>query len=356
MTKTRITCAVLGVICLVAAALMAWLVTPKWVARVPSDHTVDRTYEGTFKSLLDPGVLAQGNLQQAIKSNVPLTVVQHVQVDKTSGNKALISDTRTTSAAGAKVEQTKWDYAIDRRSLEAISNHPSDWVVIPAQGLTVSWPFGAEKKNYQGWTPETRTTTPLTYLREEKKQGITTYVYEAKAPSAKIVDDQILAVLPKTLPLALLRQLGQGGALPAGEAAQLAQILPQLPESVPLAYTFQDDSTFWVDPSTGLVIDVHRTQQRVAGIALPTGTAVPLLPVAVAAYQDTAASSQKAADEARHGRTVIRWLGVYLPIILLAVGVVLVLLALLLRGRRRPAAAAPSDVPPTGGGAHMDQV
>ncbi|GAA1996995.1 DUF3068 domain-containing protein [Catenulispora subtropica] len=335
MTKTSITCAVVGVISLVAAALMAWLVTPTWVARVPSGRAIDRSYEGTFQTLLDPAALAQGNLAAAIKSNVPMTVDQHVDVEKTSGNKALVSDARVTTAAGTKVEQTTWDYAVDRQSLEAVSSYPSDWVVIPAQGLTVSWPFGAEKKAYQGWTPETRTTATLTYLREEEKQGITTYVYQAKAAPAKIVDEQILGPLPKTLPLTLLKQLGQIAPLPADKAAQLAQILPQLPQTVPMAYAFQDESTFWVDPSTGLVIDVQRNQQRVAEIAPPAGAAVPLLPVAATTYHLTLASSQKAASDAKHGATVIRWLGVYLPIILLALGVVLLVVAALLW--RRPA-------------------
>ncbi|GAA2064111.1 hypothetical protein GCM10009839_89450 [Catenulispora yoronensis] len=346
MTKTRIVCAVLGVLCLVGAGLMAWLVTPKWVARVPDGRAIDRTYEGTFQTLLDPAALAQGNALAAFKSNVPMKVEQHVKVEKTSGDKALISDSRTTTAAGAKVEQTKWDYAVDRQTLEASAGHPSDWVVIPAQGLTVSWPFGAEKKAYQGWTPETRTTATLAYLREEKKQGLTTYVYQAKAPAAKIVDDQILAALPKSLPLTLFKSLGESGALPAAQAGQLAQILPQLPAEVPLAYAFQDESTFWVDPSTGLVIDVQRTQERIAEIALPTGAAVPLLPVVAATYHDTAASSQQAADDARHGATVIHWLGVYLPLILLIVGLLLLAFVVYLWLRGRPSGGQPAT--PTG--------
>jgi hypothetical protein len=338
VTKTRIACAVVGVLSLVAAALMAWWITPSYVARIPDGKNISRNYEGTFQSLLDPTALASGNLLGAIKQNVPMSVAQDVKVEKTSGGKALISDSRTTSAGGTKVEQTKWEYAVDRKSLEAVSSHPSSWNVIPAQGLTVSWPFGAQKKNYQGWTPETQTVAPLTYLRSEKKQGITTYVYEAKVSPTKIVDPQILATLPKQLPSSLLKLLGTAGALPAAQVAQLAQILPELPAEVTMAYTFQDDSTFWIDPNTGLVIDVQRNQQRVAAIALPNGTTVPLIPAVAATYQTAPASAQKAADDARHGRTVIRWLGVYLPIILLALGFVLLVLAGglgLLRGRRR---------------------
>jgi hypothetical protein len=352
MTKTRIACAVVGVLSLVAAALMAWWITPTYVARIPDGKNLARNYEGTFQTLLNPQALATGDLLGAIKQNVPLTVAQDVKVEQTSGNTALVSDSRTTQAGGGKVEQTKWDYAVDRQSLEAVSNHPSSWTVIPAHGLTVSWPIGAAKKNYTGWTPETQTTATLTYLRSESKQGLTTYVYEAKVPPTKIVDPQILASLPKALPVNLLKLLATApGAVPPAQAAQLAQLLPQLPDPVPLAYTLQDDSTFWVDPYTGLVIDVQRTQERIANIALPTGTTVPLLPAVAATYKDTAASSQQAANDARHGRNVIRWLGVYLPIILLALGFVLLVLVLLLflrDRRRRPAGPGPGPVSDTG--------
>jgi hypothetical protein len=184
-------------------------------------------------------------------------------------------------------------------------------------------------------------------VRSEQKQGLTTYVYEAKVPPTKIVDDQILATLPKALPLSLLKLLGQAGTLPPAQAAQLAQILPRLPDPVPLAYALQDDSLFWIDPSTGLVIDVQRTQQRVAEIALPGTAPVPLLPAVAVVYHDSAASSAQAADDARHGRTVIRWLGVYLPIILLVFGVVMLALAGLLRGRRPPTAPAAPAAPAT---------
>src|SRR5512139_1291035 len=230
MTKTRITCAVLGVVSLVAAALLAWWITPTFVARVPDGRDTKRALEGTFQTLLDPAALAQGNLLQAVKSNVPMAINQVVDVEQTSGDNALISDSRTTTAGGTKLEQTRWQYAVDRYSLEAVGNHPSDWNVVPAQGLTVNWPLGAQKKTYQGWTPETRTTTPLSYVRSEDKQGITAYVYQAKVAPTKIVDEQILATLPKALPQSLFKLLGQAGLLPAAQAAKLAQVLPQLPD------------------------------------------------------------------------------------------------------------------------------
>ena len=219
--------------------------------------------------------------------------------------------------------------------------------MIPAKGLTVSWPFGAQKKNYEGWTPETQTTAPLTYLRSEKKQGITTNVYEAKVAPTKIVDPQILAALPKQLPAASSSCSPPPATSPRPRPHSWRRSSPA-PGRGPMAYTFQDDSTFWVDPDTGLVIDVQRNQQRIAAIALPTGTPVPLIPAVAATYETTPASPKQAADDASNGSNVIRWLGVYIPIILLVLGVVLLALTAFLfwRGRRRGPTVPPA---PTAG-------
>jgi hypothetical protein len=344
MKKTRIACAAVGVFLLAAALLLAFLITPKWIARLPSDTHKTRTYEGTFQSLLDPQALATGNVAGIFKTGVPLAITQEVKVEKTSGNTALVGDTRVTSAGGTPIEHTKWEYALDRRSLEAVKSRPSGWTVVDASGLTVSWPFDADTKTYQGWTPETQKTAPLTYLREESKQGLSTYVFQAKVPATKIVDSQILATLPKALPKDLLAAFAQSGAVPAAEAQALGKALPALADPVPLAYTFEDDSQFWIEPTTGVVIDLQRTQKRVAELELPGGTAVPLLPVAVVSYHEAPASVKNAAKDASDGRSTIRLFQLILPIILAVVGAVLLLLAVLLRGRRVQTPAPP--VPP----------
>ena len=65
MTKTRIACAVVGVLSLVAAALLAWWITPSYVARTPSGKNIERTYDGTFQSLLDPLIVGEEHAEIA---------------------------------------------------------------------------------------------------------------------------------------------------------------------------------------------------------------------------------------------------------------------------------------------------
>ena len=198
------------------------------MARLPDNVDVQRPLAGTFKTLLDGQALAQGSLATALKHDVPLAIDRQVKVLKTSSNTALVSDARTTTAAGTKVEQTTWQYAVDRRNLEPSTHHPSNWSVVDAHGLTISFPFGAKKQAYTGWVPETATTTPVTYTRSEQRSGLQTYVYQANVTPTRITDSQVLAGLPKALPQSQLKLLVQFGPLTPDQQQKLTALLPTL--------------------------------------------------------------------------------------------------------------------------------
>jgi len=342
---------VVGLVLIAGAFVVAFYITPTYVARLPGDTDAKRTYTGTFKTLLDAQEVAKGNLVTAVKQNVPLSIDRAVTVDATSGNTALVSDSRTTSAAGTPVEKTTWQYAVNRKTLEPATSHPSSWTVIDAKGLTVSWPFGAKKTTYTGWRPETKTTTPLTYSRTESKSGLSTYVYEASLPPTRITDAQVLAGLPPAVPQKTLALVAQLGTLSAAAKLQLAALLPTLGDPVPLSYTLQSADTFWIEPETGVVIDTQRSQQRVAGVVVPKdGTFLPLLPVSDVSYQQTADSVKAAADDASDGRDAISIIGTILPIVAGVVGALLVAGALLIRRRGNLGSAAPDAGPGPGSG------
>lgn len=337
---------VVGLALIASAFVLAYVITPDYLKRLPDDTDTTRSYDGTFKTLVDAQEVAKGNIAAAIKANVPLSVQRTVKVEKTSGNTALVSDSRTTKAAGAQVEKTDWKYAVNRKTLEAASSHPSDWTVVDAQGLTVSWPLGAQKKTYVGWRPETETTTPLTYTRSESKSGVGTYVYDAHLPPTRITDKQVLASLPPAVPKATLALVGQLGTLTPQAKLQLTALLQKLSDPVPLAYTLESTDTFWIHPETGIVVDTRRSQQRVAGVVDPgSGAFLPLLPVSDVSYQATAKSVSAAADDAKDAHDAITFVGTILPIIVGIVGAILVAAALLIR-RRRPRTDTPAPPSP----------
>jgi Porin PorA len=349
MRKTAIYLAVVGVVFLVAAGLLAFWITPQFAARLPSSSNTTRTYGGQIAVVVIPTALQQGNLAGAIKRGLPETVNRHVQVLQTSGNTALVSDTIKATTSGQPVGTISSQYALDRHSLEATASHPSSWTVTNATGLTVSWPIGAKQQNYTGWVPFTETTTQLKYLRQEQHGGVNTYVYQATVPPTPIKNPQVLGTLPKALPVGILRAAGAAGLVPTSQLASLAKLFPGASQ-IPLGYTYQATTTYWVAPATGIVVDLSSSEKQMAGIPLPNGKVVSLIPVLADSFKGTPASVQAAATDAKNSSNAINTLGVTIPIIATVVGFVLVVIAIILwfRGRGRGMAAAaqppPADV------------
>jgi hypothetical protein len=329
MRKTATTSGVIGLVLLIAAALMAWWITPSYIARMPSSYNTTRTFDGTISTLFSPAALATGNLAGAIKTGLPATISETVKVQQTSGNTALVQDTRNITVAGHLVGQTVSPYALDRQTLEATSSHPGSWSVIPATGLTVSWPLGAKQQDYTGWVYQTNTTTTLRYVNQVQQGGINTYEYQATVPPTQIKNPQLLASLPKSLPVSLLPSLRAAGLISPTVLASLAKAFPGA-ASVPLTYTYQAADTYYVAPATGLVVNLSNSETEMGGIALPNGTIIPLIPVLAYTYHASPATLSAAVNDANNGSGTITAWGATAPIAAAAVGFVLLVLAALL--------------------------
>jgi hypothetical protein len=332
--------AVIGVLLLAAAGVLYWAVVPN-KAQLPSDTNTTRQYSGTAKVLVNPAALAAGDQQRGVVTNVPVQASETVKALATSGSVAQVSDTRTLTAGGQNAGQTQATYAVDRKSLEATTSHPSNWTVVPAQGLTVSFPIPSKQQAYTGWVSDTHTTTQLKYVRQESVNGVNTYVYQAQVPDTPIKDPQILQGLPTQLPGTLIGALGSALPLPDQMKAQLAQLLPQLSgQTVPLSYTYSSTATYWVEPTTGEVVNVQQEEIRQAGLGLPGGLS-PKVPVYDVTTKGTEASVASATSDASHDANQLNLYGKTLPLIFLIVGVVALIVGILLlvMGRRRPPAS-----------------
>ncbi|HXZ65666.1 MAG TPA: porin PorA family protein [Streptosporangiaceae bacterium] len=334
MRKAAVACGVIGLVLLICGGLLAWWITPSYIARLPGNYNKTRTYDGTIHALFNPAALATGDLAAAIRTNLPATLTDNVKVLQTSGNSALVQDTRVIKASGSPVATTVQHYSLDRTTLEATASHPSSWVVTPAKGLTVSWPLGAKKQTYTGWVPLTETTTPVRYVGESQQGGITTYEYRASVPPTRIRNTQVLAALPKSLPASLVARLTAAGVISPSEAAGLATAFPGA-TSIPLGYTYQASNTYFVAPATGLVVNVANNETETGGILMPTGTITPVIPVLSDSYHASPASLSAAVSDANSGSNTITAWGVAVPIALAVVGFLLVLLAIFLWLRKR---------------------
>jgi hypothetical protein len=330
--------AIIGVLLMGAAATLHYVVVPRQ-SKLPTDTDETRHYAGTANVLVNPQALAAGDRTRGILTNIPVNATRVVQVVASTGSAAQVTDKRSLSTAnGQAIGATSNTYAVERRSLEATSSHPSDWTVQPAHGLTVSFPIPSKKQDYTGWVAETQTTTPLKYTREESRNGINTYVYQVTVSPTPIKDKQVLGALPPSLSVNVLQTLPIPDQLKAG----LAQALPQLGNPVQLAYTYSATATYWVQPTSGRVIEVQQDEKRQAGLAALSN--IPGIPVYDVATQTTQASINDAVNLANHDSNRINNYSRTLPIVLGAIGVVLLIggIVLAVTGRRRP-----PGVPPT---------
>jgi len=322
--------AVLGLLSLAAAAILAWVVVPDRKV-LPADTNTVRQFAGTAQVLLNPQALAGGDFRNALRTNVPVTAERTVKVLATDGNFAQVSDDRVLRAGGQPIGQTSAKYAVDRKSMEVVTTgFPSDWPVDQAQGLTVTFPIGSEQKDYSGWVSDTQTTAPVTYEREETRGGVNTYVYTSSVAAAPIKDPDVLANLPQALPLAVLAQLAAVLPLTDQQKAGLAQAAPFLANPVPLSYTYEATSTFWVEPTTGIVVDVDRREIRKAGIGGPGGSVLASVAVYDVATKFTDQSVTAAVDEANDKKSDLTLFGTTLPWILAGVGALLLVVGLVL--------------------------
>jgi hypothetical protein len=172
-------------------------------------------------------------------------------------------------------------------------------------------------------------------------------VYQANVAEAPIKDANVLAALPKELPAATLGSLAAGLPLPDALKSQLAQALPSLGNPIQLKYTYEATATYWVEPTTGIVVDTTNEQVRKAGIAGPGGTVLATVPVFDVQTAFTPTTVTDAANDASSKKNQVDTLSSTVPWILVGVGIAAVLAGafLIITGRRRPGTPAHSHGP-----------
>ena len=348
--RTRLDSAALGVV-LVAAGLVLMLAIVPSMKKMPSDTDVTRDYTGTMPVLLNPQTFQ-------FMRNLPITLQRHFAVVKTDGNVALVKEERTMASGGQTLEQIVEDYAVDRSTMMSSSKYPSDWAQTegfwPRQGIVISWPIGSQEKDYTGWSDDYRSTVPLTYAGEStySRSGTKVYLYTSSSGPKPIDPAEVKAMgLPTELPKAKLVSLVGAAQMSPAVVKLLPGILKSIPgATVPLGYTYEYSGKYWIDPTTGIIIDTWKHELRKVGLsdAAVANTPLAALPEAMKAtmrvavsdytYQATDASVQAAKKDAQDKGGTIRLFGTTLPWIGIGVGAALLLLGGFILVRR-PAVA-----------------
>ncbi|BEL08355.1 DUF3068 domain-containing protein [Actinoplanes sichuanensis] len=310
----------LGILCLLFAMALAWVIVPSQ-RKVPLD-------------LVPPDVVvetANASFVQAktLPNGTPQVVVENAGLRSTTGIKPDFA-----AAAGLDGETLVWNVyhstrridtdeminsaesrvALDRTTGEAVPWEGQCHVEEPVpctpgnvsfSGHLYLFPFGTEKTTYQYWDSTLGKALPLEYQAEEDYNDLPTYRFQ------QVVPEQPAPMNPDSL-----------GAL-------LAFLAPGASDGT---ISYRATRTLWIEPQTGAIVGYREQQHR---------ELVPNLGERVVIFDADLQYDQATLDavgkQASDGRSQLLLLGVYVPIGLAFLGLVLIAVGLLLaRGGSSP--------------------
>ncbi len=329
--------AVVGVLLIVAAAIVRFVVVPS-VTTLPEDFSSSQSYEGTYSGLNQAALAGGGG--DLLVQGVPVEATRGYEIDEVDGDTAVVTQTVERSIGGQSSPATELKYAVDRDTFESVAPPAGAEDVVPSEALIFSLPLDVDPEGtYALWDQTTAAAYPLTYEGESTVAGREVHEFQAVA-EGPIANPEALG-LPVAIPKAQLTALAPAleGALPPGLLAQLPAVLAQLPDVIPVSYTSTTTSTLFADQELGATISSGSTQQITAQLQVGTTVDVPFSTIELSA---TADSAQTRADDTADKAGSLNLVGTVLPIVLGALGVLLLLVALVLavragRGRKADA-------------------
>jgi hypothetical protein len=340
-----VTLAVVGVLLLVAAAVVRWVVLPS-VSQLPEDFSSTQEYAGTYSGINQEALVAGEG--QIVVQDVPVTASRTYATESTEGDVALVTRTLERSIGGQAEPATELRYAVDRGTFESTDPPAGTEDVVASEGLIFTLPIGPETDaDYRLWDQTTEAAYPLTYEGESTLEGRTVYEFRSVA-EGEIADPAALG-LPTEIPRPLLSALGPvlADILPPELLAQLPAILAQLPDVVPVTYTSVTTSTIFADADLGAPISTGSTQEITAELPLgPQTLEVPFSTVELTATDDSVAAR---ADDTAGKVNSLQLVGTTLPLAFTVGGLLLIAIALVLAFRAGPRSGgqAPTERPAT---------
>ncbi|MFB7498068.1 DUF3068 domain-containing protein [Streptomyces sp. NPDC056161] len=301
--------------------LLRWYAFPR-LAKIPPNQYQDMVLEAKDATLLDYGTMRarkvpKVTIVQTLKGNVEAAN----KIERTAGRDVVVWDgmSYVQGPDGKMVSEIPERYIFDAHSQEPVhaTGEMVDGDPVRRDGIEYKWPFLTEKRDYEYFDAQSRTTSPIHYKGTQKFRGLTVYYFEQTIPWTKVP-------FPKAMPVEGIT-----------------------PESVARTGTTRWYSTvrkFWVEPVTGAPVygeELHQEELR-GGTLLGGRDKVTAFAGDVKMREDYIEST---VSMVKKNRTVVLLLTSYLPWGCLAAGALLLVLSLWLEARgRRPGEPAPADM------------
>ncbi|GHI08495.1 hypothetical protein AQI88_04880 [Streptomyces cellostaticus] len=309
-----------AVFCAALSPLLRWYAFPR-LARIPANQYQDVVLEAKGATLLDYGTMRSRKVPKVtIVQTLRGDVEAAKKIEKSAGLPVVVWDglSYVQGPDGKMVSRVSERYIFDAHSQDPVHapGEAVDGDTVKRDGIEFKWPFLTQKRDYEYFDAQARTTSPIHYKGTRTFRGVKVYYFEQTVPWTKVP-------FPKVMPV-------QGIT----------------PESVARTGTTRWYSTvrrFWVEPVTGAPVfgeELHKEELR-GGTLLGGRAKVTAFAGDVKMREDYI---EHTVALVKHNRTLILMLTSYLPRGSLILGLLLLSLALWLEARgRRPQDPAPTQ-------------
>jgi hypothetical protein len=303
--------------------LLRWYAFPR-LAKIPPGQYQEIVLEAKPATLLDYGTLQSKEVEkvtivQTLKGNVE----ESEKIERSAGRDVVVWDTLSyvLGPDGKAVSQIPERYIFDAHSQAPVhaTGEMVDGDAVRREGIEFKWPFLTEKRDYEYFDAQARTSAPIHYKGTRKFRGLDVYYFEQTIPWTKVP-------YPKKMPI------------PGVDATTLEK-----QTGTTRWYTTQ--RMFWVDPVTGAPVngeEIHEEELR-GGSLLGGRDKVTAFAGHVKIRPDYVDST---VELVKSQRRLVLLMTSYLPWGFLVPGGGLLALALILEARsRRPRARAAERKP-----------
>ncbi|MFJ8153213.1 DUF3068 domain-containing protein [Streptomyces sp. NPDC094468] len=299
--------------------LLRWYAFPR-LAKIPANQYQDMVLVAKDATLLDYGTMKAKKVPRVtVVQTLKGDVAAAEKIERTAGRDVVVWDglSYVQGPDGRMVSEIPERYIFDAHSQEPVhaTGEMVDGDPVKREGIEFKWPFLTEKRDYEYFDAQTRTTNPIHYKGTRTFRGVKVYYFEQTVPWTKVP-------LPKKMPV-------QGIT----------------PESVAKTGTTRWYTTvrrFWVEPVTGAPVygeEIHKEELR-GGTLLGGRAKVTAFAGDVKMREDYI---EHTVALVKQNRTLVLMLTSYLPWGFLALGIALLALALWLEALgRRPAEPRPA--------------
>ncbi|MFI1352102.1 DUF3068 domain-containing protein [Streptomyces sp. NPDC020898] len=300
--------------------LLRWYAFPR-LAKVPANQYQDMVLEAKNATLLDyDGFTAKKvpkvTIVQTLKGNVEASEA----IEKTAGRDVVVWDglSYVQGPDGKMVSKIPERYIFDAHTQEPVhaTGEAVDGDPVKREGIEFKWPFLVEKRDYEYFDAQTRTTAPIHYKGTRDFRGVQVYYFEQTVPWTKVA-------FPKSMPV--------------------KGITPAMVAATGTTRWYTTVRKFWVEPVTGAPVygeEIHQEELR-GGTLLGGREKVTAFSGHVKMREDYIRST---VDLVKSQRVLVLLMTSYLPWGFLTLGVLLLALALYLEARgRRPADPVPTE-------------